>query len=112
MDSISPIPTKLTPRDDLKQHLRFYKSKHRTKGCKITHMIGIPMIAVSFLCLPFSRKAFLQLQTGGWILQFIGHFVFEHNKPVIFEAADPKTLVSALLFTAGEWTRLLDGEDL
>lgn len=112
MDSISPLPTKLNPRDDLKAHLRFYKSKHRTKGCKVTHMIGIPMIAMAFVCLPFSRKAFLQLQVGGWILQFIGHFVFEHNKPVIFEARDPLTVVSAFIFIYEEWTRLMRGDDL
>ncbi|MBI2810633.1 MAG: DUF962 domain-containing protein [Candidatus Melainabacteria bacterium] len=112
MDTIAPAETKLSSRDSVAQHLRFYKSKHRTKGCKITHMIGIPMIAIGWMCLPFSRKAFLQLHTGGWILQFIGHYVFEHNKPVILEVRDPKTVVSALIFTCEEWRRLLDGEEL
>jgi uncharacterized membrane protein YGL010W len=112
MDTIAPPETTITSRDSVAQHLRYYKSKHRTKGCKITHMIGIPMIVIAWMSLPFSRKAFFQLHTGGWILQFIGHYVFEHNKPVILEVRDPKTVASALIFVWEEWRRLLDGEEL
>ncbi len=112
MDSIAQEDTQISPRDSVVQHLRYYKSKHRTKGCKVTHMIGVPMIVLAWLSLPFSRKAFFQLHTGGWILQFIGHFVFEHNKPVILEVRDPKTVVSALVFVWEEWRRLLNGEEL
>lgn len=75
-------------------------------------MIGIPMIVLAWLSLPFSRKAFFQLHTGGWILQFIGHYVFEHNKPVIFEVRDPKTVFAALIFITEEWRRLFNGEEL
>lgn len=112
MDTLIPDEKKVTTRDSVAEHLRYYKSKHRTRGCKITHMIGIPMIAIAWLALPFSRKAFVQLHTGGWILQFIGHYVFERNKPVILEVRDPKTVISALIFTYEEWHRLIKGEDL
>ncbi|HEY9678197.1 MAG TPA: DUF962 domain-containing protein [Drouetiella sp.] len=112
MDTVAPAPSKVTTSDSVAKHLAYYKSKHRTRGCKITHMIGIPMIAVGWMLLPFNRKAFLQLQVGGWILQFIGHFVFEHNKPVILEVRDPKTVISALIFVYEEWSHALNGDDL
>lgn len=88
---------------DFEEHLHHYKSQHESPGCKITHMIGIPMIAISFLVLPFNRKAFIQLQLGGWALQFIGHFLFEKNKPVFMRESNPLTIGSALVFCAQEW---------
>jgi uncharacterized membrane protein YGL010W len=88
-------------------HLRFYRSQHRTVGCRATHMIGVPMIVVSLLVLPFNWKASAQLQIVGWILQFIGHSVFEHNKPVLLEMRDPITLWAALVFVFDLWRRLI-----
>jgi uncharacterized membrane protein YGL010W len=89
------------------RHYRFYRSHHRTVGCRVTHMIGIPMIVVSVFLLPYNKKACAGLQIGGWILQFIGHFVFEHNKPVLLEMRDPMTLVAALAFVGKLWKSVL-----
>jgi hypothetical protein len=38
--------------------------------------------------------------------------VFEHNKPVILEVRDPKTVFAALIFITEEWRRLLKGEEI
>jgi len=88
-------------------HMQFYRAHHRTKGCRATHMIGVPMIVASFFVFPYNKKASLQLQAGGWFLQFVGHFVFEHNKPVFLEMRDPMTLVAAVVFVSNEWVRVL-----
>jgi uncharacterized membrane protein YGL010W len=94
----------------LERYLSYYSSQHRTFGCKVTHMFGVPMIAASVLLLPFNRKASGQMMLGGWILQFIGHFVFEHNTPVVLEVRDPKMLLAALIFVGQEWKRFLCGQ--
>ena len=54
------------------RRLAYYQSRHRTVGCKFTHMFGIPMIALSIPVLFFNRKLALKMHLGGWILQLIG----------------------------------------
>ena len=99
--------------DKLETHLGFYRTQHRTLGCKITHMIGIPMIAVSIPTLLFAWPTAVGLFVIGWALQFIGHFVFEHNSPVLFaDPKDPMTYIVALVFCAEEWKKLLTGKPL
>lgn len=63
-----------------------YGQGHQTRANQITHMFGIPMIAVSLPLLVLS--AFVSgvwpwavgLFIAGWILQFIGH-AFEGKPP-------------------------------
>lgn len=77
-------------------------------GCKITHLFGVPMIALSFPMLLFNRKKAVALFGCGWFLQFLGHFVFEHNKPVLLtRGRSPLTLLSALVFVGQEWVDTL-----
>ncbi len=95
-----------------RERLAYYRSRHRTVGCKITHMVGIPIIALSFPALLFNRKLAFQMHSVGWILQFIGHYVFEHNKPVLLETKDPLIVLAALQFCAEEWSRALSGQTL
>ena len=75
-------------------------------------MVGVPLLALSFPVALFNRRLAAQLQAVGWILQLTGHYVFEHNKPVFMEAADPLTAAAALVFVADEWnTAVLQGLD-
>jgi len=104
--------SKLTLRNAVKQNYIYYQSKHRTTGCKATHMIGIPMIVLSFLILPFHPRKAVALNAGGWALQLIGHYFFEHNKPVFLEVRDPIVAISALHFTFIEWKRFFSGEKI
>jgi len=94
------------------KRLAYYQSQHRSVGCKVTHMIGIPIIALSVPMLFFRPKLSLQLHLIGWILQFIGHYVYEHNKPVLLETKDPLILLAALQFCRDEWTLALHGRSL
>jgi hypothetical protein len=98
--------TKDTNWKSIDQALAYYSSQHTTLGCKITHMIGVPMIVVAFVCLFFNWTLFIQLELVGWFLQLIGHFVFEHNTPVILEAATPSIFAAALIFVWQLWRRL------
>jgi uncharacterized membrane protein YGL010W len=70
----------------------------------------VPLIALSFLALLFNWRSALKLFSIGWSFQFIGHYVFEKNKPVLFsEARDPLTILAALIYVSNGWSRLLSG---
>jgi uncharacterized membrane protein YGL010W len=67
-----------------------YSESHRHPINKLTHKIGIPMIAVSILLVPVSLFAAgvwriaLALFVAGWIFQFVGHY-FEGKPPEFFK---------------------------
>ena len=67
-----------------------YSQAHQHPVNKLTHSIGIPMIAVSILLIPtcFFVTGFwrlpLALFVAGWILQFVGHY-FEGKPPEFFK---------------------------
>lgn len=95
------------------EHMRYYREQHSSLGCKITHMFGVPLIAASLPTLFFNWRIGLGMFACGWLLQFIGHYVFQKNNPVFLE--DPKnpfTYFSALVFVTEEWTKLLTGKPL
>ena len=66
-----------------------YQKAHQHPANRITHSIGIPMIALSILLIPVcffvSRLWMLavSLFVIGWILQFVGHY-FEGKPPEFF----------------------------
>lgn len=57
-----------------------YKSKHRHPLNRLSHAIGIPMIALSLPLSLFSWRGALGLFIVGWVFQFIGHAI-EGNQP-------------------------------
>ena len=62
------------------------------------------MIALSVPMFIFNWRRGLTLFSVGWALQFIGHFVFEKNNPIVFSRKrHALTLVSALFFVCQEW---------
>ena len=67
-----------------------YADGHQHPMNRLTHSIGIPMIAVSILILPvwIFVSGFWMISLGlfilGWILQFIGH-AFEGKPPEFFK---------------------------
>lgn len=94
-------------------HMAHYRAEHRTVGCKITHMIGVPMIAASVPALFFNRRWAAGLFTVGWAFQLAGHRFFERNRPVLVaDPANPLTYFSALAFVAQEWKQVLSGRGL
>ncbi len=90
----------------------FYSSHHRTVGCKVTHMIGVPMIISSALFIKKNPGLAVGLFGVGWILQFIGHYGYEHNEPVFLEMHSPLTIGSSLLFVGRLWGKFLSGRPL
>jgi uncharacterized membrane protein YGL010W len=67
-----------------------YADGHRHPMNRLTHSIGIPLIALSILLIPFGVfiagvwwLAFSAFVIG-WILQFIGHY-FEGKPPEFFK---------------------------
>lgn len=95
------------------EHMQLYREEHRTTGCKISHLIGVPMIVASFPMLVFNWRWAIALFVVGWIFQFAGHRFFEKNRPVLM--ADPAnwlTYFAAIIFVAQEWTALLTGRGL
>lgn len=67
-----------------------YSESHQHPVNKLTHTIGIPMIAGSILLIPlcfFIEKFWiipLALFILGWIFQFVGHY-FEGKPPEFFK---------------------------
>lgn len=88
----------------LDQERANYEAQHTTPGCKLTHMIGVPMIVLSLPVFFFSRRSAATLFGVGWLLQFSGHLIFEKNNPVFLEnPGNPYTYLAALLFVRDEW---------
>jgi uncharacterized membrane protein YGL010W len=94
----------------LQAHLVRYRAEHRSLGCRISHMIGVPIILASFPTLVWNWQLAIAMFVIGWTMQFIGHRYFERNKPVLM--ADPKnpfTYMAGIIFVAQEWWDLLGG---
>ncbi len=76
-------------------------------------MLGVPMIMAVLPMLLISWPASVVLFIVGWILQFVGHYVFEHNTPVLLaNPKNPLTYFAAIAFVADEYRRLLTGRSL
>ena len=89
----------------LREYLDEYGEGHRHLGTRLTHMVGIPMIVGSLPILPLNPIVGGGLFVGGWILQFIGHYVFEKNDPKFF--GDPVNLLIGVVWAAKEWLELV-----
>jgi uncharacterized membrane protein YGL010W len=99
--------------EEFHSQLSYYRSQHRTTGCKITHLFGVPMIAASVPLLFLSARAASQFFVAGWALQLIGHYVYEKNKPVLLsEHGNPMVLLVALVFVSENWAKVLRGVPL
>lgn len=94
-------------------HMELYRAEHRTIGCKISHLIGVPLIVASFPALIFNWRWAIALFVIGWIFQFAGHRFFEKNRPVLMaDPANPLTYFAAIVFVVQEWIGLLMGRGL
>ena len=93
------------------EYLEYYRANHRTLGCKITHLIGIPMIAIAIPLAFFNWRHAVSLFVAGWAFQFAGHLFFERNRPLFLSnPKNPYAYLMALVFVGQEWLHLLDGK--
>jgi len=86
-----------------------YAHKHRTTGCRITHLIGVPTIILGIPALMRRLPLGLLLIAIGYACQMAGHYVFEKNEPVFKETKDPRVIPVAIVFVAREWMKVLTG---
>jgi uncharacterized membrane protein YGL010W len=93
------------PQKTLRGYLEQYASEHTKLGTKLTHMVGIPMIVASIPTSLVNPPLAGGLFVGGWALQFIGHAVFEKQKPSFF--ADPYYLLIGPVWVAIEAGQLV-----
>jgi len=91
------------------ENLAYYRSQHRTPGCRLTHMVGVPMILAASLTSLINPKKASKMFAVGYLLQISGHIFFEKNMPVLEATHDPKTLLSSLIFVAEQWQDVFEG---
>lgn len=93
------------------EYLAKYRTGHTTLGCRIMHMIGIPMIMASFIAGYHNLLIGVGLFVIGWTLQFLGHTVFEKNSPLFLsDPLNPLSYTTAVIFIAQEYGQLLLGK--
>lgn len=70
-----------------KEFYPFYLSQHQNKACKILHFVGT-FLAISTLLFSLISRQWEWLPLAplfGYSLAWLGHFVFEKNKPATFQ---------------------------
>jgi uncharacterized membrane protein YGL010W len=87
--------------------MEIYRLEHQHPLNQLTHVFGMPLIAVSFFYPLYAYFAWdliawkecVGLGGMGWALQFLGHWI-EGNKPAFY--ADPRQFVMGPLFFLGK----------
>lgn len=59
----------------------YYVSQHRNKTCRRLHFAGTTIAMGCLAVAPFYPPAVIAAPIAGYGLAWIGHFVFEKNKP-------------------------------
>ena len=65
----------------------FYLSQHQDRTCRILHYIGSSLVVLTFIYILFSQQwgMLLLLPVIGYGFAWIGHYIFEKNRPATFE---------------------------
>jgi len=63
------------------EKLAYYRTQHTSRGVRITHMIGTPVIVAGMPLMVTKPRVGVAMFVGGWLLQIAGHRLFEHNLP-------------------------------
>jgi hypothetical protein len=84
-----------------------YHLDHRNPVNHFLHVaVGWPIVAISILLLPFRPLWSAVLFVSAYAIMFLGHFVFERNRPTIFK--HPSTpFVIALAVIRDLWGGLI-----
>jgi hypothetical protein len=75
------VPAPPPPQAPFSEKMAYYRTQHRSRGVRITHMIGSPVIAAAIPLLAVKPRVGAPMFIGGWLLQIAGHRLFEHNLP-------------------------------
>ncbi len=85
----------------------YYVSQHRDPTCRKLHFVGTSIAMGCLALAPFNPTALLAAPIAGYGLAWIGHFVFEENKPATWGG-----LQFAAWSLRGDlrmWRRMLEG---
>ena len=86
----------------------YYVSQHRNKTNRRLHFIGTSIALGCVAIAPLKPSALLVAPVAGYGLAWIGHFMFEKNKPASWLGA--KELVWSLRGDLRMWKKMLVGE--
>ncbi|WP_094287442.1 DUF962 domain-containing protein [Mycobacterium lehmannii] len=59
--------------------LAYYRTQHTSRGVRLTHVIGTPVIATAMPLLVAKPRVGVPMFVGGWLLQIVGHRICEGN---------------------------------
>lgn len=86
----------------------FYLREHSNKTCRVLHYTGTTISLIAIMLGAFLDVRYFWLAPiGGYGFAWVGHFVFENNKPATFQhplwslAADYRMYFSLLLGRLG-----------
>ena len=75
------MPQAPLPEAPFADKMAYYRTQHTSKGVRATHLVGTPIIAAG-MPLMFARpKIGATMFAAGWVMQIIGHRLFEKNFP-------------------------------
>ena len=84
---MNPAETPAFRHDSFAEFYPFYLSEHSDRTCRRMHFVGSPLSLMCLAMLAVTGKAqyFLYALLCGYGCAWIGHFVFEKNKPASFK---------------------------
>ena len=85
----------------------FYVSQHKNKTSRQLHFVGTTIAMGCVAAAPFYPPALLAAPVAGYGMAWIGHFVFEKNKPASW--LGPKQLVWSLRGDLRMWRKMIEG---
>ena len=65
------------------EKMAYYRSQHSSEGIRRTHLFGIPGVVISLPLVFAKPKVGVPLFAASWILQLVGHKVYEKNNPAL-----------------------------
>jgi hypothetical protein len=73
------------------EFLALYESAHRDPKNRSLHHIAHFLAVIGIIVLPWRAAIGVGLIAVGFLLSWIGHFVFERNTPALFDSAEDRT---------------------
>lgn len=85
----------------------YYVSQHQNRTCRQLHFVGTSIALGCVAVSPWYPQALLVAPIAGYGLAWIGHFVFEKNKPASWDGV--KSALWSLRGDLRMWRKMLDG---
>jgi hypothetical protein len=70
-----------------KEFYPFYLSQHTDRTCRALHFVGSSLVLICFVLaiITYSSLWLIGMPVCGYGFAWIGHFIFEKNKPATFQ---------------------------